>query len=131
MGRNTRKYTVKTPPEHKKGIVKIPIREDLQTIRTHSQLNKTIHKQPQIEHMITKEYTKEETQQETRKLSNKSHGTDDIPGDAYKSLVDWIAPRITTIMQKIQQGDKIPPGWTQGAVSHIYKNKGDIRECKN
>ena len=55
------KYTAKTPPEHTKGIAQIHIREDMQTIKTHSQLDKTTHKHPQIEHMITKKYTTKST----------------------------------------------------------------------
>jgi len=34
-------------------------------------------------------------------------------------------------MQKIQKGDQISPEWKQGAIAHIYKDKGSINECKN
>ena len=60
--------------------------------------------------MVTKEYKKEEAQQAIRQLkNNKSHGTDGITGEAYKALIGLIAPSITAIVRKIQQGDKIPP----------------------
>ena len=63
--------------------------------------------------------------------NNKSHGIAGIPGEVYKALKDWITTPLTKILQKIQQGDQLPPEWTQGTMVHICKNKGNIRGRKN
>jgi len=120
------------PPDIDTDHSQYEIPEDIQLIRAHSQLNHTIKKHPQIKRMLTKTYEEKEIHQAIRQLkNNKSHGADGIPGEAYKTLIDWVTPGITEIMTKIQQGDKAPPEWKLGTVVHIYKNKGDIHECKN
>jgi len=82
--------------------------------------------------MATKQYTQVDIRNAIRHLkTNKSHGIDGTTGEVYKELKDWIETPLTTILQKIQNGDQLPPEWTQGTVVHIYKNKGDIRGRKN
>ena len=38
---------------------------------------------------------------------------------------------LTNILQEIQKWKEIPNEWKQGAVVHIYKNIGDVKECEN
>jgi len=111
---------------------KIQIYPDLQHIRNSSPLEKTIQEHPQIEKWLTEEYTEKEVQKATTQLKNrKSHGADGIPGEVYKVLGNWITKPMTKILNKIHQGDEIPPEWKNGAIVHIYKQKGDIHETKN
>jgi len=63
--------------------------------------------------------------------NNKSHGSDGIPGEAYKQLKKWLGKPLLQIMHKIQNGDQMPPEWKHGTIVHIYKNKGEVTDTKN
>jgi len=108
------------------------IQKDLKEIRTNSPLYQTMQKYPQIRQWVKKPYTEQEVSKAISHLKNrKSHGIDGIPGEAYKALGKWITKPLTNILNKIHAGEPLPPDWLNGAVVHIYKNKGDAHECKN
>merc|ERR1712112_305512 len=112
--------------------LKYPISPDLTTIREQTQLIQAQQKNPQITNMILKDYTQKDVQQAIKRLkNNKAHGTDGIPAEAYKAINNWITEPLTTMLNHIKNGQQLPKAWKNGAVVHIYKNKGSEKECNN
>ena len=108
------------------------IHPNLRAIREHTQLIKAQQKHPQITDMLLKDYTQNDVQQAIKQLkNNKAHGTDGIPAEAFKAIGNWIAEPLTTMLNHIKNGQQLPKAWKNGAVVHIYKNKGDEKECDN
>jgi len=129
--KKTTQINQNTPPEEaSQGTIRID--PDLEEIRANSQLRTTIHQHPKIRKWVTSEYTEKELTKAISKLKNKkAHGIDGIPGEVYKYLEQWLQKPLLSIFRKIQQGDPLPPDWLNGAIAHIYKNKGGEHECKN
>ena len=63
--------------------------------------------------------------------NNKSHGSDEIPGQSYKALRTHIIRQITKIAKAIHPREELPEIRKTGAIVHIYKNKGDSKKCNN
>ena len=77
--------------------------------------------------MLLKEYTQNDIQQAIKQLNtpnNKAHGSDGIPADAFKAICNWITEPLTTMLNRIKNGQQLPKAWKNGAVVHIYENKG-------
>ena len=109
-----------------------PPHPNLCTIREHTQLIKAQQKHPQITEMLLKDYTTDDVQQAIKQLkNNKAHGTDGIPAEAFKAIGNWITEPLTIMLNHIKNGQQLPKTWKNGAVVHIYKNKGDEKECDN
>ena len=108
------------------------IHPNLNKIREQAQLLKAQQKHPQITEMLLKDYTQKDIQQAIKQLkNNKAHGTDGIPAEAFKAINNWITEPLTTMLNHIKNGAQLPKAWKNGAVVHIYKNKGDEKECDN
>lgn len=105
----------------------------LQQIRKKSQLYKAQQQFPKITYMILKDYTIQEINNSIKKLkkTNKAHGADGIPAEAYKTIQTWLAEPLTDMINEIKNGKQLPTTWKNGAVVHIYKNKGGGKECDN
>ena len=74
--------------------------------------------------MLLKDYTQKDIQQAIKHLkNNKAHGTDGIPAEAYKAINNWITEPLTTMLNRIKNGQQLPKAWKNGAVVHIYKIK--------
>jgi len=109
-----------------------PIHPNLTTIREHAQLIQAQQKNPQIANMLLKDYTQKDIQQAIKRLkNNKAHGSDGIPAEAYKAINTWLTEPLTTMLNHIKNGQQLPKTWKNGAVVHIYKNKGDGKNCEN
>ena len=68
--------------------------------------------QPTSGEMAHRKIHRKEVRKTIQHLRNrKSHGMDGIPGEVYKALGEWIIKPMTIILNKIHQGDEIPPEW--------------------
>jgi len=120
-------HTAETQGEENKPTIS----PDLQHIRDKAPLTQTTAAPPQINKRIAEDYAEEEVGTTIQQLKNiKSDGQDGIPGETHIALNPWVVKPLTSILGKIKNRDKLPPEWTQGAMVHIYKKKGDARECK-
>jgi len=63
--------------------------------------------------------------------NNKSHGIDDIQGEAYNALKNQLRKPITTIVNQFKNGQELPGIWKTGIITHIYNNKGGAKDCNN
>ena len=100
------------------------IHPDLQQIRQRPMLNFPIQSHPQIQKMLTKPYTERDVQTAINQLkNNKSHGSDGIPGEAYKALQSWLIKPMQQILREIQLGDNIPPEWKKKQWYTFTKTK--------
>ena len=98
---------------------------DIRHIRGNAKPTKLIRQYPYIQHWINPEYTEKEGKKTISQLkNNKSHGSDGIPREAYKAPAPWVTRQSTIIMNQINQGAQLPKEWVEGAMVHIYKNKG-------
>jgi len=84
---------------------------------------------PHIYLAHTKIHTKRYKKSINSLKNQKSHGSDGIPGEAYKILHKHINLPIANIMNHIQAGGEMPKEWVEGTIVHIYKNKGEIDDC--
>jgi len=108
------------------------IHEDMKNIRKNSKLQQYLQKYQYVEHWLTEPYTQHEVKQTPKKLKNrKSHGSDGIIGEALKCLNPWITPEITQLTNNIQKREELRTSWLDGTLLHIYKNKGDPKECSS
>ena len=113
------------------GEEEMHINEDLQLIRQQAALTKIIQEAHDTETWLNQEYDELDIDRELRNLaSRKAHGSDGIPGEAYKATRAWAIKPMAKITNAIKQ-DKIPENWTQGTIVYIYKNKGAPGECGN
>ena len=68
---------------------------------------------PETETLLNQEYDEQDIGRELRNIANrKAHGSDGIPGEAYKATSKWATEHITRIMNAIKTGRKIPENWT-------------------
>ena len=103
----------------------IHIPTGLQQIRTQSKLREQIVQNPKIHQMLTEPYTPQEIKNAIKSLKNrKAYGADGTPGGIYKEIREWIIQPLTTILQKIQQGQQLPPRMeTRSSGTHIQKQR--------
>ena len=74
------------------------IGDDIQLIRQQSALAKIIQEEPDAETWLSREYDEQDIDRELRNLSNrKAHGSDGVPGEAYKATRTWAIKPITKI----------------------------------
>ena len=106
------------------GKGEIKISENIRTIREQSKLTRLVSEDPEIETWLNQEYTDHDIEDELRKLeTRKAHGSDGIPGDAYKTARKWAHALTSKIMndvkidQKYQKDGLMEPLYT-------YKNNG-------
>ena len=62
---------------------------------------------------------------------NKAAGTDELPIEVWKMLGDMGIDVLVKIFNAILIVDKMPEHWRHSILIPIYKEKGDIQECKN
>ena len=101
---------------------------DLQTIRKHAKLTKLLQTYPHVQYCLTEEYA-ENIKRTISRLNTKAHGSDGIPGGEYKILAAWIKRNITNMANQLKNGSQLPEEWVEGALVHIYKNKGTPNDC--
>merc|ERR1712112_393396 len=95
-------------------------------------MGKIIQEEQDTEIWRNQEYDEQDIGRELRNLSNrKAHGSDGIPGEAYKATRVWAIKPIEKSTNAIKTGQQIPENWTQGSIVYIYKNKGYPGECGN
>jgi len=70
---------------------------------------------------LTMKYKKERDKRNN--IANKSHGSDGIHGESYKTLRKPLANPITEIANNIPQWSELPSEWKEGAIVHIYNQK--------
>lgn len=63
--------------------------------------------------------------------NNKSPGLDGLPREFYVIMWDEIGNELCDVIANICLMDKIPESWTEGLVSIMFKEKGDVRDLKN
>ena len=103
---------------------------DIHTIRQNAKLTQMLDKNPHIKYWLTADYTEKEIRNTINKLkNNKAHGSDGIPAETYKALSPWTTGTITNMMNLLKNGAEMPEEWTEGAIVHIYKNKGNPNNC--
>ncbi len=66
-----------------------------------------------------------------RMKTGKTLGPDKIPIEFWKYLDDMGVGWLTNIFKKILNVTKMPGEWRRSTLILIYKNTGDIQNCKN
>ena len=61
----------------------------------------------------------------------KATGSDNIPVEVWKCLEEEGVEWLCWLFNKIYEKEKIPIVWRCSSVVPIYKEKGDIQDCKN
>lgn len=75
---------------------------------------------------------KEEVLKALKEMSNnKSPGLDGLPSEFYKIMWNELGNDLSDTIANVCLSDEIPDSWTEGLISIIYKEKGDIRDLKN
>ena len=83
-------------PEQEWAEEEMQIDEDIRLIRQQEALTKIIQEEPDAEKWLDREYDEQDIGRELRNLANrKAHGSDGIPGEAYKSTRTWAIKHIT------------------------------------
>ena len=59
-----------------------------------------------------------------RMKRGKAVGLDNIPVEARKEI-------LTDVLAKIMETEEMPDEWRSSTLIPIFKNKGDIQECRN
>lgn len=76
--------------------------------------------------------SREEVKQALRGMNDgKATGPDNIPVEVWKSLEEEGIGWLCWLLNKIYEKEKIPDAWRCSDVVQIYKEKGDIQDCKN
>ena len=75
-------------------------------------MNKIIQEEPDTETWISQGYDEQDLERELRNLANrKAHGSDGIPGEAYKETRTWATKPEQKSRTPLKQGGKYPkPG---------------------
>ena len=63
--------------------------------------------------------------------SGKAAGSDDIPAEVWKCLGWFGVVTLCKLFNSIMITETIPSAWRDSVLVHIFKEKGDIQECKN
>ena len=96
------------------GGEEMQIGEGIQLIRQQEALAKIIQEEPETETWRNQEYDEQDIGREIRNLSGrKAHGSDGIPGDAYKATRKWATKPITRITNATKQGKYPKTGRTE------------------
>ena len=66
-----------------------------------------------------------------RMKTGKAPGPDNLPVEAWKALGSEGVDILWNLMDKIFNEEKVPEIWRQSTLIPIFKEKGDIQECKN
>ena len=66
-----------------------------------------------------------------RMKKSKAVGPDDIPVEAWECLGDEGIDWLTNLFNSILTSEEMPEEWRASTLVPIFKNKGDIQECKN
>ena len=97
-------------------------------------VNKNIHKKLSDEDRESIEgvITKEEILQAIKEMkNNRSPGLDGFTREFYVIMWDLIQNDLVDVITNIYLQERLPETWTEGLVTLIYKEKGDIRDLKN
>ena len=127
MGRN-RKNTSRT----RNNGTRAKINPHLTYLRQTSLLYKTMTRNKSIQQWRIQDYTENEVYQTLKRLeNNKSHGTDGIPGEAYRVLAPYVTKPIASILNQIKKGN-IPRenGKIGGGQYPTYTNKQKRRNTR-
>ena len=94
-------------PEQECAVEEMQIDEALRLTRQQEALRKIIQEEPDAETWLNSEYDEQDIGREIRNLANrKAHGSDGIPGEAYKATRTWAIKHITKIKNAIKTGGK-------------------------
>ena len=63
--------------------------------------------------------------------SGKAVGSDEIPAEVWKCLGWFGVVTLCKLFNSIMITETIPSAWRDSVLVHIFKEKGDIQECKN
>ena len=81
---------------------------------------------------LTAPPTIEEVRASIKQLtSGKAPGADGIPPDVYKHGGDPIAEELLEIFKAIWREGEVPQEFKDADIVHLYKNKGDNKDCNN
>ncbi|KAI5735640.1 hypothetical protein M8J77_020866 [Diaphorina citri] len=83
-------------------------------------------------HGITEEISRDEVAQALKKMKNgKSTGPDEISVEAWKCLGEYGIDMLCDLMNQVLNEERMPNEWRDSVIVPIYKEKGDIQDCKN
>ena len=97
---------------------------------------------PEQAEVMTRDISVAEVRGAIRRAAlGKSPGPDGLPVEFYRSLLQnrrkkgdgtpEVVKRLQGLFNAIQNGGPLPPEWTDGVLTLLYKNKGDKNELKN
>ncbi|KAK3541849.1 hypothetical protein QTP86_008058 [Hemibagrus guttatus] len=66
-----------------------------------------------------------------RMKSGKAVGPDDIPVEVWKCLAEAAVEFLTSLFNRVLEGEKMPEEWRRSVLVPIFKNKGDVQSCSN
>ena len=61
----------------------------------------------------------------------KAMGPDGIPVEVWMSLGEGGVDMLLDLLQKIFEQEKMPEEWRDSVILPIFKEKGDIQDCRN
>ena len=74
----------------------------------------------------------EEVRTGLRKMKKgKAQRPDDIPVEAWIALGNKDVELLVNFFNRLLQGKNMPDEWRRSVLVHLYKGKGDIKECEN
>ena len=77
------------------------------------------------------EITKEEVERAVRKMkSNKAPGVSEVSIDMVKARGEEGIRWMWEVLREVWRSERIPDEWTRSVIVPIFKNKGDILDCK-
>ena len=81
---------------------------------------------------LVREISKKEIVEGLKRMkTGKAPGPDNLPVEAWKALGSEGVDILWNLMDKVFNEEKVPEIWRQSTLIPIFKEKGDIQECKN
>jgi hypothetical protein len=81
---------------------------------------------------VTSGIRREEVEDALRSMKNgKAVGPDGIPVEAWKALGTEGVDFLWDLLERIYQEERMPEAWRESVLVPLYKEKGDIQDCKN
>ncbi|KAK3560019.1 hypothetical protein QTP86_033818 [Hemibagrus guttatus] len=75
---------------------------------------------------------KDEVRKALKKMkSGKAVGPDDIPVEVWKCLGEAAVEFLTSLFNRVLESEKMPEEWRRRVLVPIFKNKGDVQNCRN
>ena len=87
---------------------------------------------PQNEQNFIAEVSRMDVERALKKMKKgKAVGPDEIPVEVWKCLGAEGTKWLTKLFNQILTSEEMPAEWRASTLIPIFKNKGDIQECKN